>query len=97
MGQVELFNTFLYLKSFNYVQTNELYWTELLMLDRNTWNQLTVCKQISTGSLKRCYLQNISLQIRYLIYLYKQDLALNNPQELICHKTTNHVKEVFQN
>ena len=26
------------------------------------------------------------------IYIYKQDLALNNPQELICHKTpTNHL------
>ena len=23
----------------------------------------------------------------YLIYIYKHDLALNNPQGLICHKT----------
>ena len=23
----------------------------------------------------------------YLIYIYKEDLALNNPQWLICHKT----------
>ena len=27
------------------------------------------------------------LQIIYLIYMYKQDLALNNLQWLICHKT----------
>ena len=27
------------------------------------------------------------LQIIYLIYMYKQDLALNNLQCLICHET----------
>ena len=27
------------------------------------------------------------LQIIYLIYMYKQDLALDNQQWLICHKT----------
>ena len=26
------------------------------------------------------------LQIMYLIYMYKEDLALNNLQRLICHK-----------
>ena len=31
------------------------------------------------------------LEIIYLIYMYKKDLALNKPQMLICHKTkTNH-------
>ena len=41
-------------------------------------------------------LQTICLQIVYLIYMYKQDLALNKPYELICRKTqpnqTNHLK-----
>ena len=27
------------------------------------------------------------LEITYLIYMYKEDFALNNPQLLICHKT----------
>ena len=29
----------------------------------------------------------IYFQIIYLIYMYKQDLVLNNPQWSICHKT----------
>ena len=32
-------------------------------------------------------LQSIRLQIIYLVHKYKQDLALNNLQWLICHKT----------
>ena len=32
------------------------------------------------------------LQIKYLICMYKEDLALNNLQRLICHKTKlNHL------
>ena len=34
-----------------------------------------------------CYLQTIGLQIIYLIYMYKQDLILNNLPGLIWHKT----------
>ena len=33
------------------------------------------------------YLHTICLQIMYIWYIYKQDLALNNLQELICPKT----------
>ena len=119
-------------------------YVELLVLDSSTWNHLTVCNQISSGSFKNCYLETISLQIKskltdcrqeqskgsffssyytkvlekalllsldcstyswskscntecyanglvtdhiYLIYMYQQDLTLNNLQELICHKT----------
>ena len=53
---------------------------ELLVLDRNTWNHLTVCKQMSSGSILRIYQRIISLQI-----MGKQDLAWNNHQRLICH------------
>ena len=43
-----------------------------------------------SGSFKniiyKIYLQIIYIQHKY-IYVYKQDLALNNLQGLICHKT----------
>ena len=38
---------------------------------------------MSSGSFKNCYVQTICLDI---IYMYKQDLVLNNLQGLICHK-----------
>ena len=47
-----------------------IWWIELLMLDWNTWNHLTVCKQIISGSFKNCYRQTFRLQIIY-IYIYK--------------------------
>ena len=47
MGQIELFNHFLYLKPFNCMQTNN-YWIELLVSHNNTWNKLTM----SFGSFK---------------------------------------------
>ena len=42
-----------------------------LQLHYNTWNHLTVCKQMSPGLFKN---------LIYLIYMYKEDLALNNLQ-----------------
>ena len=52
------------------------------MLNSNTWNHLTVCKQISSNLFKN--------EITYKLYteksyMYKQDLALNNHEGLICH------------
>ena len=41
---------------------------------------------MSSGSFKNV-IDNIRLQIIYSTYVYIEDLALNNPQELICHKT----------
>ena len=40
---------------------------------------------MNTGLFKNCYLQTIFLQIIYIIYIYKEDLALNNLQMLIYH------------
>ena len=38
------------------------------------------------------------LEIIYLIYMYKKDLALNNLQWVICHKTKqNQSKYLFRN
>ena len=40
---------------------------------------------MSSGSFKNV-IYKISLEIIHLIYMYKQDLALNNLQLLICHQ-----------
>ena len=45
----------------------------------NTWNYLTVYKTMSSGSLKNV-INKMCLQIIYLIFMYKEDLALNNLQ-----------------
>ena len=41
---------------------------------------------MSSGSFKNA-INKMCLEITYLIHLYKKDLALNNLQWLICHKT----------
>ena len=43
-------------------------------------------KKKSSGSFKNL-IYKMYLQIIYLVYMYKEDLALNNQQLLICHKT----------
>ena len=63
---------------FKCVQTND----KLFLLHRNTWNQLSVQKWAPLRlKMLRKYLQNINL-----IYIYKQDFALNRQQRLIYHK-----------
>ena len=43
--------------------------------------------------LFRNVINKMCLQMIYLIYMYKEDLALNNQQLLICHKTkSNQIK-----
>ena len=42
-----------YMKISNPVQTNDWYWIELLVFDRNTWNSIIVCKQMSYNYLFR--------------------------------------------
>ena len=59
----------------------------MLALNDNTWNYLTVCKQMSSVSFKYCYLQAIRLPIMFSIYLSKSYLTLNNPQRLIYDET----------
>ena len=49
-----------YLEPFNWEQI------KVLVFDNNTWNHLTVCKQMSSGSFKHCYPQKICLQIIYI-------------------------------
>ena len=58
----------------------------LFVLNSYTQNQLTVCKKMSSSSFEN-FIYKMCLQIIYLIYMYKEDLSLNNLQGLICHKT----------
>ena len=47
---------------------------KLWLLYRNTWNYLTICKQMDSGLFK-IVINRMCLQI---IQMYKQYLALNN-------------------
>ena len=44
----------------------------LLLLYNNTWNYLTICKQISSGLFKNIVNKIFTHHI-YLIYMYKED------------------------
>ena len=65
------------------------------MVDRNACNHLTVWKKIS-GSCKNI-MNELCLQIIYLIYIYKEDLALNDLRWLIPIKPNqpNHLLGYF--
>ena len=69
MGQIEIFNHFLYLKLLDSIQTNQL-----LIFDNNTWNHLTVSKQMSPGSFKNNVTYKLFVYKLYIfdIYMYKQ-------------------------
>ena len=56
------------------------------MMQKNTWNHLTVRKRMSLGSFKDV-INKMYLKIIYIQHVYKEDLAINNLQWLICHKT----------
>ena len=58
------------------------------------WNHLFVWKRMSSGPFKNV-IYKTCLEIIYLIYIYKKDLALNNLQWLICHKTKPKQKSVL--
>ena len=49
---------------------------------------------MSSGSFKNV-INKICLEIIYVIYRYKKDLALNNLQWLICHKTKPNQTKLF--
>ena len=59
------------------------------MIHTNTWNHLTVCKKKKNELrlVKNHNQENVYTNHIYLIYMYNEDLALNNLQWLICHKT----------
>ena len=61
---------------------------KLWLLYSNTWNHSTVYKK-EPRLVKECYLQNVFTNHIHLFnkYIYKQDLALNNQQWLICHQS----------
>ena len=61
------------------------------MLDSNTRNHLIVSKQMSSGSFKNEISYKLFTYKSYTFNTYKQDLALNDLQRLIC----NHSKQRF--
>ena len=58
---------------------------ELFILDWKKWNHLNVSQKMSSGSLKNV-INEMCLEIIYLIYMYKKDLTLNDLQTLMCQK-----------
>ena len=59
------------------MQTSNKFLTELFMLDRNTWNRSTVCKQMSFGLFK----------VTYKLFIYKSHI-LNRHINKIWHEIT---------
>ena len=49
---------------------NEWFWLELLVLNNHTWNNLTVCKQIISGSFKDVTKNTSFIYIYIYIYIY---------------------------
>ena len=75
----------------------DCYLNELLVKYSNTWNHLTVQKN-KLKLISKCFLQNVFINHKYLIYIYKEDLALNNLKWFMCHKTKlNRTKYLFTN
>ena len=50
------------------MQTNDLYPIELLVFDRNTWNHLILCRQMSANNLFKNKFTN--KQIAYKLFKY---------------------------
>ena len=60
---------------------------KLLVFHSNKLKHLTVCKkQMNSGSFKKV-IHKPYIHKSYIFNMYKEDLALNNQQWLICHKT----------
>ena len=60
---------------------------KLWLLYRNVLNHLSVYEKKMSLSLFKNIINKMCLQIMYSINMHTQDLALNNLQWLICHKT----------
>ena len=60
---------------------------KLWLLHSNTWNHLTVCQKKKWAQARLKVLSRKCFYKSYIIYMYKQDLALINLKVLICHKT----------
>ena len=57
-----------------------------IVIDRNTWHHLTVCKKMSSGSFNNV-IYKIFTNHTYSKYMYKDYLALNNLRGLLYHKS----------
>ena len=45
--------------------------------------------------IKKCYQPNVFTNHIYLIYMYKEDLTLDNLQWLICHQTKPYIFDIY--
>ena len=81
MGQIELFNHLLNLKLFNCVQI------ELLVQDRNTWNHLTVSKQMSSSLFKN---------VTYKLFVYKLHTHTHKHTHIcVCVRVLNNLPRLY--
>ena len=69
----------------NYEQINNLYSFVTFLLQY--LKQFKWVQKMSSGSYKIFYYENVFTNHLYSTYICKEDLALNNLQGLICHKT----------
>ena len=51
---------------------------ELLMLNSNSWNYLTMCKQMKSYQKNKVTDKLLAYKFAYKSFMYEQDLALNN-------------------
>ena len=84
MFTVELFDHLTVCKWFI---VNKIFWIK--------WNHLTVRKRMSSSPFRNV-IDKMCSEIICLIYMYKNDLALNNLQWLICYETKpNQQRPIF--
>ena len=57
-----------------------------MVLDSNTWNRLTVSKQMNSANLKIKLPTRVSLK-NHLNYTYKKNFEINNQERLVCPRT----------
>ena len=69
---------------------------ELLVIHSNTWNHLILHRKMSLGSFKNVIKKCVYRSYIFNMHAYKQDLALNNQQWLICHKNQPNQPNVTQ-
>ena len=58
----------------------------------NKWNHLIVYQKTELRLGFKNVIYKMCLEIIYLMYMYKKDLALNNLQWFICHETKSKPK-----
>ena len=69
------------------MQTNDKYQMEFLVLNSNAWSHLTVCQLMSSKNSFKNQITHKQFAHTHT-HTDAEDLTLNSPLGLICHKTT---------